>query len=506
MSLSNSSNLTYAEEICEYQYEVGSERVAPEYVLPVRVIALLLLVIVMLFYVLTIAWWFVERRHDNMVYKRSSLFMLLCAIGCMWVTLVLYQRLYIGPGKYLCDVYVWRFLGIPAICGPVITRTLLFYARMRFNRLMVEIDDSQSMVLEQYKHLSMANAMRAFRDRMLDNIPGIHREVIDDDDGEKSSVNRMENRLLFLFFFTTNAYGVMIWTLTLIIAFIYISYLYTVNDSPLGYGCTGCGPMHNETAFLASVLLGMWAIGLLLLFHIRKEEDPLGIMSELRMVLWLYVPFVITSVLDTVDPGHTAKDGTFSWTLIMPLWFAAMHFVQCPMQLMKKYQRRVSVKAAPEKDTESGSRIPQTLEEVLAIPSGRHTFVRFLGKEWSVENMYFHDAVLRYQALDGNGVTRYEQALKVYRTFIPDTALFQVNISHTVRHKIEHQVAELEPGEAPEDLFDAANEEIFHLMKTDSFERFVKSPIFKEWINSASTRLPHVPVPLDTSQQAAALA
>ncbi|GBG30362.1 Regulator of G-protein signaling loco [Hondaea fermentalgiana] len=413
--------------------------------------------------------------------------MLLGGFGGMFLSFSLLYRIYVGPGNYPCDIHVWRFLGLPLIAGPILTRTALFYARTRFNQLMVDLDESQATVLEQYRNLSSPNVLRVFLGWVGD-ICSLRRRRVSMGDGDRSSIGRREDRVLLLFIFTTNAYGVLIWIGTLIVAFVYIAVLHVINESPLGRGCLGCGSSSFETVYLGVVLLSMAGLGAFLLWRIRFEEDPLGIVAELRLALWCFVPFVFLSLLTAIDPGDLAREGIFSWSEMMPLNIAAVHFVQCPLQLLRCRQKSSAALCKIDSATQSADNhsAPQTLEEVLAVPSGRHTFMRFLAKEWSVENLYFHDAVLRFRNLHRSR----DQALKIYRTFVADGAIFQVNISSASRSAI-HQALETNVGSEPsEDLFDEADGEVFLLMRTDSFERFIRSAIFHNWVEEFGLRAP----------------
>ena len=61
-------------------------------------------------------------------------------------------------------------------------------------------------------------------------------------------------------------------------------------------------------------------------------------------------------------------------------------------------------------------------------------------------------------------------ALKIYRKYIQDEAFLQINISSNVRADISRKITD--PSRC---IFNKAQDEIFKLMETDSFPKFLLS-------------------------------
>eukprot|EP00500_Bicosoecida_sp_ms1_P010061 CAMPEP_0203833664 /NCGR_PEP_ID=MMETSP0115-20131106/72773_1 /ASSEMBLY_ACC=CAM_ASM_000227 /TAXON_ID=33651 /ORGANISM="Bicosoecid sp, Strain ms1" /LENGTH=746 /DNA_ID=CAMNT_0050742737 /DNA_START=141 /DNA_END=2378 /DNA_ORIENTATION=+ len=144
------------------------------------------------------------------------------------------------------------------------------------------------------------------------------------------------------------------------------------------------------------------------------------------------------------------------------------------------------------------------LSIVLAIPLMRKLFAEHLELEFSAESLLFWTLSSTDRvAFDAArfGVSIHERRKWLATTFVADGAPMQVNIEHTTRRAIEEAVAneatalatpveeDLVPDsacratatEAPaavQRAFDAGRDEVFRLMETDSWSRFVSSAAF----------------------------
>lgn len=116
----------------------------------------------------------------------------------------------------------------------------------------------------------------------------------------------------------------------------------------------------------------------------------------------------------------------------------------------------------------------------------------FLKKEISVENIYFWAACERYRQM--NDHDRIEEAIKIYEKYLGTNATDPVNVDSKARTVTKERV-----NLAEKELFETAQKQIFNLMKFDSYQRFIKSDLFKIYIDAEQKRfkLPYPSEQLD---------
>ncbi|XP_003208251.2 regulator of G-protein signaling 10 [Meleagris gallopavo] len=112
-----------------------------------------------------------------------------------------------------------------------------------------------------------------------------------------------------------------------------------------------------------------------------------------------------------------------------------------------------------------------SLENLLEDPEGVKRFREFLKKEFSEENVLFWLACEEFKKTQGKKQMR-EKAKEIYMTFLSSKASSQVNVEGQSR--LNETILE-----TPHPLmFQKLQDQIFNLMKYDSYSRFLKSDIF----------------------------
>ncbi|XP_072196524.1 regulator of G-protein signaling 10 isoform X1 [Excalfactoria chinensis] len=112
-----------------------------------------------------------------------------------------------------------------------------------------------------------------------------------------------------------------------------------------------------------------------------------------------------------------------------------------------------------------------SLENLLEDPEGVKRFREFLKKEFSEENVLFWLACEEFKKTQGKKQMR-EKAKEIYMTFLSNKASSQVNVEGQSR--LNETILE-----TPHPLmFQKLQDQIFNLMKYDSYSRFLKSDIF----------------------------
>lgn len=115
-----------------------------------------------------------------------------------------------------------------------------------------------------------------------------------------------------------------------------------------------------------------------------------------------------------------------------------------------------------------------SFERLLEDPAGLHTFSEFLKKEFSAENIYFWTACERYRQLVDRE-ERAKEAQAIFAKHLESGCGEPVNVDSIARN-----IAQENLPQAEQTLFGAASKQIFNLMKFDSYQRFIKSDMYRQ--------------------------
>ncbi|XP_051956272.1 regulator of G-protein signaling 14-like isoform X1 [Xyrauchen texanus] len=115
-----------------------------------------------------------------------------------------------------------------------------------------------------------------------------------------------------------------------------------------------------------------------------------------------------------------------------------------------------------------------SFERLLEDPTGVHYFTAFLKSEVSAENILFWLACEKFRKIPANQTEQMRrEALSIYNSFLSSSATSPINIDDRVR------VEEKDVQNPHSDIFQKAQQQIFKLMKFDSYTRFVRSQLYQ---------------------------
>ncbi|CAH8561327.1 unnamed protein product [Schistosoma haematobium] len=119
-----------------------------------------------------------------------------------------------------------------------------------------------------------------------------------------------------------------------------------------------------------------------------------------------------------------------------------------------------------------------SIHELLKDPVGLEEFQRWLEKEFSAENLRFWQGC---QVLKGAPLREVRQSImNIYQQYLAPNAVEPINIDSRIADLVRRQI-DGESNTTPNRYcFEAAEEHIFHLMKSDSYCRFLRSDVYRE--------------------------
>ncbi|XP_065143583.1 regulator of G-protein signaling 14 isoform X3 [Paramisgurnus dabryanus] len=115
-----------------------------------------------------------------------------------------------------------------------------------------------------------------------------------------------------------------------------------------------------------------------------------------------------------------------------------------------------------------------SFERLLEDPMGIRYFTAFLKSEVSAENILFWLACEKYRKIPAHQTEQLKkEALSIYNIYLSSNATSPINIDDRVR------VEEKDVQNPHPDIFQKAQQQIFKLMKFDSYTRFVRSQLYQ---------------------------
>ncbi|XP_066587727.1 regulator of G-protein signaling 7 [Prorops nasuta] len=121
------------------------------------------------------------------------------------------------------------------------------------------------------------------------------------------------------------------------------------------------------------------------------------------------------------------------------------------------------------------------LQELLQDPIGREQFIRFLDKEFSSENLKFWETVQELKALPQKEVQI--KAADIWNEFLAPDASCPINVDSRSYESTKKNL------EKPDRWsYDVAAAHVYHLMKSDSYSRYLRSEMYKDFLNGSKKK------------------
>lgn len=122
-----------------------------------------------------------------------------------------------------------------------------------------------------------------------------------------------------------------------------------------------------------------------------------------------------------------------------------------------------------------------SLKELLQDYIGREHFIKFLDKEFSGENLKFWEAVQELKALPQSEVQ--DKVDEIWLEFLAPDASCPINVdSHS------YEITKKNMDSPDRWSFDAAAAHVYHLMKSDSYSRYLRSEMYKDFLNGSKKK------------------
>ena len=123
----------------------------------------------------------------------------------------------------------------------------------------------------------------------------------------------------------------------------------------------------------------------------------------------------------------------------------------------------------------------ESLDNLLGDPIGVQTFFLHLKSEHSTENIRFWLACENYKKCTDD-TTRYETAQQIFDEFLSRRATTQINVPCRLFREVKRDI-----GKPTKTTFSNVQLEIYNLMRTDSYPRFLKSDKYMDLLKDCKT-------------------
>lgn len=157
-------------------------------------------------------------------------------------------------------------------------------------------------------------------------------------------------------------------------------------------------------------------------------------------------------------------------------------------------QRSFSVSATSRTSFVKGTQAwAKSFESLLKDAAGLKTFAEFLKQEYAAENIYFWTACERFRNIESQA-ERFHEAQTIFSKHLSCSSLEPVNVDSQARSWVETNLQL-----ADRELFLPAQKQIFNLMKFDSYQRFLRSELYKQCVlaEGKGKNLPYAAEQLD---------
>lgn len=124
-----------------------------------------------------------------------------------------------------------------------------------------------------------------------------------------------------------------------------------------------------------------------------------------------------------------------------------------------------------------------SLKELLRDPAGREQFMKFLEKEFSAENLKFWDAVQELKCVHSKDVAAKVQ--DIWNEYLGTEANCPINIDSK---SYETSKKNMENKPKSRYIFDEAAGHVYLLMKNDSYPRYLRSEMYKEYLSGTKKK------------------
>uniref|UniRef100_A0A7S2WDS0 G-protein coupled receptors family 3 profile domain-containing protein n=1 Tax=Mucochytrium quahogii TaxID=96639 RepID=A0A7S2WDS0_9STRA len=319
-----------------------------------------------LLYSLSIAWWLVNKRQVYLAHRSFGL-MFTSALGGYLVLIADPLSDFVGRKTVQCDLYVWlSFAILPLLMGPVTVRLLLFYNTARFHELVVqenERDDDSTKLLRRLTLQPVASSLRAWVRFFFCGCCS-NGYFVDDTTSEAQKQERKPEGMSAPDLFRTRStsqrsiggnktsafYAATkpIFTIGVMMVFVIISAIglgVKLSLKPTHQDdCYGCKIEQADLYTLAGVFGLVFFAAIFVLIKARRFPDPLGIISELQMLVFLMCIYAVALILAVLDPNEYQARGIFDYMFIGTFGVLLMHIVQCPYQVYRALQSSKKIK------------------------------------------------------------------------------------------------------------------------------------------------------------------
>ncbi|XP_067138264.1 regulator of G-protein signaling 7-like isoform X1 [Centruroides vittatus] len=117
-----------------------------------------------------------------------------------------------------------------------------------------------------------------------------------------------------------------------------------------------------------------------------------------------------------------------------------------------------------------------SLQELLKDPAGREQFFKFLEKEFSAENLKFWDAVQELRQVHSKDVP--VKVREIWNEYLDSDANCPINIDSK-----SYEITKRNMETPDRWTFNEAAAHLYQLMKNDSYPRYLRSEMYKEYLN-----------------------
>jgi len=246
------------------------------------------------------------------------------------------------------------------------------------------------------------------------------------------------------------------------------------SDVETSLGCGFIGPAEGFWAAFGTLYFILLCVGV---YSVRDYEEVLGFRKEAaRLVIYAFVIGLVALIIRaTVNPSDVEKNDIMFIVWLIPMFYQFRGVLVPAFRTFNIWDKARQV------DTST------PLSDILATKRGFDFFYSFTSQEFSQENPLCWKAMEAYRKR-----TSIQSLQDIYTKFLAPGSPLQVNLPMLTVLEVKSFIDAYKPDTPIEKLqnaLDNAQLELLNLMTSDSYRRFLSSPLYTAFMRGE--RAPH---------------
>ena len=204
----------------------------------------------------------------------------------------------------------------------------------------------------------------------------------------------------------------------------------------------------------------------IMLYRLKDVKDVYGIKSDIVTSVIVGMPCYLVFLGWKYIPFFKPIQEYFPSTMIIVLGLLSYHTFTIVLPIVRTFSKSKGL-------SRQTPNIP--FSDILTDQTLLTKFRRYTLEEFTVENLLFYETCREFKEVHSSELHNVDMnihALRIFAKFVKSGTMYQVNLLESTRKEIENQIR---ARQVTCNIFDQAMEEIYYLMHSWSYPRFLRT-------------------------------